>query len=107
MGGLFRPECALAPWSFGKVVDLAKHRPPPLIVIGTAGMIRVLRATLIDELPKQYVVTARTKGVAETIHHDSPRVDSHDPTGRLTLYQRPPTRGVKLASAGAGRRSSG
>ncbi|MDE0229683.1 MAG: hypothetical protein OXJ62_12600 [Spirochaetaceae bacterium] len=68
MGGLFRPECALAPWSFGKVVDLAKHRPPPLIVIGTAGMIRVLRATLIDELPKQYVVTARTKGVAETIH---------------------------------------
>ena len=33
---------------------------------GTAGMIRVLRATLLDELPKQYVVTARTKGVGES-----------------------------------------
>ena len=69
VGGLFSPEYALAPWSLGKVVDLAKHLPLPLIVIGTAGtagMIRVLRATLLDELPKQYVVTARTKGVGET-----------------------------------------
>ena len=69
VGGLFSPEYALAPWSLGKVVDLFKHLPLPLIVIGsagTAGMIRVLRATLLDELPKQYVVTARTKGVAET-----------------------------------------
>ena len=68
VGGLFSPEYALAPWSLGKVVDLAKHLPLPLIVIGTAGtagMIRVLRATLLDELPKQYVVTARTKGVGE------------------------------------------
>ena len=68
VGGLFSPEYALASWSFGKVVDLFKHLPLPLIVIGsagTAGMIRVLRATLLDELPKQYVVTARTKGVAE------------------------------------------
>ena len=68
VGGLFSPEYALASWSLGKVVDLFKHLPLPLIVIGsagTAGMIRVLRATLLDELPKQYVVTARTKGVAE------------------------------------------
>ena len=49
VGGLFSPEYALASWSFGKVVDLFKHLPLPLIVIGstgTAGMIRVLRATL-------------------------------------------------------------
>ena len=69
VGGLYSPEYALAPWSFGKLVDVLKHLPAPLIVIGTAGtagLIRVLRATLLDELPKQYVVTARTKGVGET-----------------------------------------
>ena len=69
VGGLFTAQYELAPWSLAKVVDLLKHLPLPLIVIGTAGtagMIRVLRATLLDELPKQYVVTARTKGVGET-----------------------------------------
>ena len=67
-GGLFSPEYLIAPWSFAKVIDLMKHLPMPLIVIGTAGtagMIRVLRTTLMDELGKQYVVTARAKGVAE------------------------------------------
>ena len=66
--GLFSPEYLVAPWSFAKVIDLLKHLPVPLIVIGTAGtagMIRVLRTSLLDELARQYVVTARSKGVSE------------------------------------------
>ncbi|MEM7033425.1 MAG: ABC transporter permease, partial [Chloroflexota bacterium] len=67
-GGLFSREYLVAPWSFDRVVDLLKHLPIPLIVIGTAGtaeIIRILRGSLLDELSKQYVVTARTKGVGE------------------------------------------
>ena len=67
-GGLFSREFVLAPWSFAKVVDLLKHLPIPLIVISTAGtasIIRILRGSLLDELGKQYVVTARAKGVRE------------------------------------------
>jgi len=68
VGGLFSPEYAMAPWSWGKVVDLLIHLPVPIIVIGmagTAGIIRVLRGSLLDELRKQYVITARTKGLSE------------------------------------------
>ena len=68
LSGLFSPEYLDAPWSFDRVVDLLKHLPIPVIVIGTsgtAGMIRVLRGTLLDELNKQYVITARSKGVDE------------------------------------------
>ena len=68
VGGLFTARYAFEPWSFAKLVDLLKHLPVPLIVIGTAGtagLIRTLRATLLDELPRQYVVTARAKGVGE------------------------------------------
>ena len=68
IGGLFSPEYALAPWSWGKVIDLFKHLPIPIIIIGTsgtAGIIRVMRGALLDELRKQYVVTARTKGISE------------------------------------------
>ena len=67
-GGLFSPDYAGTPWSFGKVLDLIKHLPVPIIVIGTAGtasLIRVMRGSLLDELAKQYVVTARAKGVGE------------------------------------------
>ena len=69
VGGLFTFEYQLAPWSIGKIIDLLKHLPIPLVVIGTAGtagLIRVLRGTLLDELSKQYVTTARAKGVHET-----------------------------------------
>ena len=55
VGGLFSPQYQLAPWGFGKIVDLLKHLPIPLIVIGTsgtAGMIRVMRGSLLDELRK-------------------------------------------------------
>ena len=68
VGGLFSPEYAQAPWSVGKVLDLAVHLPVPLLVIGlagTAGLIRTMRAMMLDELRKPYVQTARAKGVKE------------------------------------------
>lgn len=70
VGGLFSPEYQLLGWSIGKFIDMLKHLPIPLIVIGTAGtagLIRVMRGCLLDELKKQYVITARAKGVAERI----------------------------------------
>ncbi|MBA7686560.1 Inner membrane ABC transporter permease protein YejB [subsurface metagenome] len=68
VGGLFSPEYIWAPWSIGKFIDMLKHLPIPIIVIGTAGtagLIRVMRGCLLDELRKQYVITARAKGVEE------------------------------------------
>ncbi len=70
VGGLFSPEYAEAPWSLSRFVDMLKHLPIPIIVIGTAGtagLIRIMRGCLLDELQKQYVITARAKGVAERI----------------------------------------
>ncbi len=67
-GGLFSLEYRIAPWSVGKFLDMLKHLPIPIIVIGTAGtasLIRVMRGCLLDELHKQYVITARAKGVSE------------------------------------------
>lgn len=67
--GLFSQQYIDAPWSMAKVIDLLKHLPIPVFVLstgGAAGLIRVMRATLLDELEKQYVITARAKGVAET-----------------------------------------
>ncbi|MGI5867994.1 MAG: ABC transporter substrate-binding protein [Kiritimatiellia bacterium] len=65
--GLFSPEFAAAPeWTWAKVVDLLKHIWVPIVVIaisGTAGMIRVMRGNLLDELRKPYVTTAMAKGV--------------------------------------------
>lgn len=65
--GLFSPEYAAMPgWSWGKVADLMTHIWVPVIVIGTAGtagMIRVMRGNLLDELRKPYVTTALAKGV--------------------------------------------
>lgn len=68
VGGLFSPQYVEAPWSWGKFLDLLNHLWIPAIVIGmggTAGLIRTLRANLLDELHKPYVVTARAKGVPE------------------------------------------
>ena len=68
VGGLFSTEYYLAPWSFAKFVDMLKHLPTPIIVIGTAGtagLIRVMRGCMLDELSKQYVITARGKGLSE------------------------------------------
>ncbi|MBN1902714.1 ABC transporter permease [Candidatus Sumerlaeota bacterium] len=66
VGGLFSPLYQNAPWSMAKIMDLFAHLWIPVIVIGlsgTAGMIRVMRGNLLDELRKQYVITARAKGV--------------------------------------------
>ena len=66
IGGLMDPKYVDQPWSFGKVFSVAAHLWIPVVVIGTAGtasMIRRLRANLLDELQKQYVVTARAKGL--------------------------------------------
>lgn len=68
VGGLFSPEYAVAPWTWGRVVDLLQHMVIPIIVLGTAGtasLIRITRANLLDELRKPYVVTARAKGMTE------------------------------------------
>ena len=68
VGGLLSREYQQAPWSLGKVWDLIKHLWIPVIILGTsgtAGLIRILRANLLDELRKPYVVTARAKGLPE------------------------------------------
>lgn len=68
IGGLFTDEYIVAPWSMGKVVDMLAHLWIPVIVLGTAGtaaLLRIMRANLLDELRKPYVVTARAKGLKE------------------------------------------
>ncbi len=68
VGGLFSAEFELAPWSLAKVWDLTKHLPLPVIILalaGTAQLVRIMRANLLDELRRPYVVTARAKGLPE------------------------------------------
>jgi peptide/nickel transport system permease protein len=68
VGGLFSAEYENAPWNFAKAWDLLKHLVIPAIVLGTAGtaqLIRIMRANLLDELKKPYVVTGRAKGLSE------------------------------------------
>jgi peptide/nickel transport system permease protein len=69
VGGLFSPRYLEAAWSWDKFVDLLKHIWIPMIVLGlsgTASLIRTMRANLLDELKKPYVVTARAKGLTES-----------------------------------------
>lgn len=66
--GLFSKEFLDASWSMAKFLDLLKHLWLPLVLVGmsnTAGTIRVVRNNLLDELNKQYVITARAKGLSE------------------------------------------
>ena len=66
VGGIMAAEYLGEPWSWAKARSVLEHLWIPVIVIGTsgtAGMIRRLRANLLDELQKQYVVTARAKGM--------------------------------------------
>jgi peptide/nickel transport system permease protein len=68
MGGLFSVEYIRAAWSWRKFVDLLKHLWVPVVVLGAAGtanLIRIMRANLLDELQKPYVITARAKGLPE------------------------------------------
>jgi peptide/nickel transport system permease protein len=67
VGGLFSPEFEQAPWTAAKVWDLIQHLPLPALVLalgGTAQLIRIMRANLLDELNKPYVITARAKGLS-------------------------------------------
>jgi peptide/nickel transport system permease protein len=68
VGGLFSPQYRNAPMSAGKVLDLLGHFWIPLVIIGlegTAGLIRTMRANLLDELNKPYVISGRARGLAE------------------------------------------
>jgi peptide/nickel transport system permease protein len=68
MDGLFTPEYYGAPWSLGRVWNLIQHLWIPSLVLGTsgtAGLIRIMRNNLLDELRRPYVVTARAKGLSE------------------------------------------
>ena len=68
VGGLFSSDFQLAPWSGAKVWDLVKHLPVPMLILalaGTAQLVRIMRANLLDELRRPYVVTARARGLAE------------------------------------------
>jgi peptide/nickel transport system permease protein len=68
VGGLFSAEYQNAPWSWGKVMDLIAHLWIPVIILaisGTASLIRVMRANMLDEIYKPYVTTARAKGLSE------------------------------------------
>jgi len=69
IGGMMDPSYIDQPWSWGKLLSVLEHMWVPVIVIGTSGtaaMIRRLRANLLDELQKQYYVTARAKGLPPT-----------------------------------------
>jgi peptide/nickel transport system permease protein len=68
IGGLFSDQFVEAPWSLAKVWDLLKHLPLPALILGLAGtaqLIRIMRANLLDELGKPYVMTARARGLSE------------------------------------------
>ncbi len=66
IGSLMDDQYIGQPWTFAKMLSVLEHLWVPVVVIGTsgtAGMIRRLRANLLDELQKQYVVTGRAKGL--------------------------------------------
>ncbi len=68
VGGLFSLEFQNAPWSFAKLMDLFSHLWVPVVVLGMAGtafQLRTMRATLLDELNKMYVTSARSGGIPE------------------------------------------
>ena len=69
IGGLFSDQFVEAPWSLAKAWDLTKHLPLPALILGLAGtaqLIRIMRANLLDELRKPYVITARARGLPES-----------------------------------------
>lgn len=66
--GLFSPEFYFAPWSWAKFKDLLKHLPVPAAVVainGTAGLMRIMRGSMLEVLGQQYIMTARAKGLPE------------------------------------------
>jgi len=69
LGGLYGPEFIGEPWTWPKIFEVLKRIWVPMVIIGTAGtagMIRTMRANLLDELPQPYVEAARASGLSET-----------------------------------------
>lgn len=69
VGGIVSPEFANAPFSLAMLIDVLKHLPIPVFVIGFAGIastMRIMRSTLLDELKRPYVVAARARGLEES-----------------------------------------
>lgn len=67
VGGLYSPEYQNAPWSIGKFLDLLSHLWIPILIVGTsgtAGLLRTMRANMLDEINQPYVETARAKGLS-------------------------------------------
>ena len=94
IGGLYSPQYMGEPWTWDKFVDMLGHLPIPVLIIGlsgTAGLIRVLRGTLLDEIHKPYVDTARAKGV-ERERPAAPLSGAH--------RHQPPDQHDRLAAAG-------
>ena len=68
--GFFSPQFSVAPWSWGKFVDLVTHIWPVVLIAGLGGVarnMRVMRGNLLDVLGAQYVTTARSKGLRESV----------------------------------------
>ena len=68
VGGLFSQQYQNAPWNFDKFIDFLQHLWIPVVILGvsgTASLIRVMRANMLDELNRPYVTTARAKGLSE------------------------------------------
>ena len=68
VGGLFSLEYQDAPWSWARMKDFLAHLWVPILVLGTAGtafQLRIMRATLLEELNKMYVTAARATGLSE------------------------------------------
>lgn len=66
--GLYSAQFKGEPWTGAKIIDLIKHLPLPITVIGMSGtayIIRVMRGMMLDELNRPYVTTARAKGLSE------------------------------------------
>jgi len=68
VGGLFSEQYQNVPWNFDKFIDFLQHLWIPVVILGvsgTASLIRVMRANMLDELNRPYVTTARAKGLSE------------------------------------------
>jgi peptide/nickel transport system permease protein len=88
VGGIFSPEYRVAAWSVGRVIDFLKHLVAPMIIVGlsgTSGLVRVMRANMLDELRKPYVTTASTAVQVPAAHRaeSDPEHDRLDAAGHL------------------------
>tara|TARA_B100000945_G_scaffold290449_1_gene264183 strand:- start:953 stop:1939 length:987 start_codon:yes stop_codon:yes gene_type:complete len=66
--GLFSPEFEDTPWSFAKLIDLAKHIWLPILIIGAsgvAGLMRIMRGSLLEVLGQEFILAARARGLSQ------------------------------------------